>query len=97
MVMTIVPFNKRGRPWSDHGQTMVNSWSFCGRPWSWTMIDHGQNMVDHGLTMILPQGYAGQISLCHAKIEKNILKSFRHDQERWGGTIFGFYGGTQLL
>ena len=48
-----------GRPWSwqsfhftnmvDHGQTMVNWWSFHGRPWSMTMIDHG-------LTMILLQG-----------------------------------------
>ena len=27
MVMTIVPFNKHGRPWSDHGQLMVISWS----------------------------------------------------------------------
>ena len=25
MVMTIVPFNKHGRPWSDHGQLMVIS------------------------------------------------------------------------
>ena len=27
------------------------------------------------------------------------LKNFCHDQERWGGggTIFRFYGGTQLL
>ena len=63
MTMTI----DHGRPWSwpsfhftnmvDHGQTMVNWWSFHGRPWSMTMIDHGQTMVDHGLTMILLQGW----------------------------------------
>ena len=62
MTMTI----DHGRPWSwpsfhftnmvDHGQTMVNWWSFHGRPWLMTMIDHGQTMVEHGLTMILLQG-----------------------------------------
>ena len=52
MVMTIVPFYKHGRPWSDHGQLMVISWSTMVM----TMIDHGQTMVDHGLTMILLQG-----------------------------------------
>ena len=35
----------------------------------------------------------GQISLCHAKIEKISKKNFCHDQQRWGGgTIFRFYG-----
>ena len=28
---------------------------------------------------------------------KKYLKNFCHDQQRWGGAIFGFYGGTQLL
>ena len=37
--------------------------------------------------------YAGQISLCHAKIEKISKTECCHDQQRWGGTIFGFYGG----
>ena len=40
--------------------------------------------------------YAGQISLCHAKIKKISEKIFvMIDKD--GGTIFGFYGGTQLL
>ena len=61
MVMTIVPFNKRGRPWSDHGQFMVILWSTMvmdhDRPWS----EHGRPWSDHdpaarvmfsGLTMV---------------------------------------------
>ena len=47
MVMTIVPFNKRGRPWSDHGQFMVILWSTMvmdhDRPWS----EHGRPWSDH--------------------------------------------------
>ena len=73
MTMTI----DHGRPWSwpsfhltnmvDHDQTMVNWWSFHGRPWSMTMIDHGQTMVDHGLTIILLQGHNASLHLqgCH--------------------------------
>ena len=34
--------------------------------------------------------YAGQVCLCHAKIEK-YLKIFCHDQQKWGG------GGGQFL
>ena len=44
--------------------------------------------------------YAGQISLCHAKIEKISKKIFvmiNKDKMGGGGTIFGFYGGAQLL
>ena len=49
MVRTIVPFYKHGRPWSDHGQLMVISWS--------TMVnDHDRPWSNHGLTMILLQG-----------------------------------------
>ena len=47
MVMTIVPFYKHGRPWSDHGQLMVISWSTMvndhDRPWS----NHGRPWSDH--------------------------------------------------
>ena len=47
MVMTIVPFNKRGRPWPDHGQFMVILWSTMvmdhDRPWS----EHGRPWSDH--------------------------------------------------
>ena len=47
MVITIVPFNKRGRPWSDHGQFMVILWSTMvmdhDRPWS----EHGRPWSDH--------------------------------------------------
>ena len=28
---------------------------------------------------------------------KKYLKKSCHDQQRWGGGIFGLYGGTQLL
>ena len=45
--MTIVPFYKHGRPWSDHGQLMVISWSTMvndhDRPWS----NHGRPWSDH--------------------------------------------------
>ena len=38
--------------------------------------------------------YAGQISLCHAKIEKISKKKCCHDQQRWGGEQFlDFMGG----
>ena len=38
--------------------------------------------------------YAGQISLCHAKIEKISEKIFVMIDRDWGrGAIFGFYGG----
>ena len=47
MVMTIVPFYKHGRPWSDHGQLMVISWSTMvndhDQPWS----NHGRPWSDH--------------------------------------------------
>ena len=47
MVMTIVPFYKHGRPWSDHGQLMDISWSTMvndhDRPWS----NHGRPWSDH--------------------------------------------------
>ena len=37
--------------------------------------------------------YAGQISLCHAKIEKiSKKKIFMISKDGGGGTIFGFYG-----
>ena len=46
--MTIIPFNKHGRPWSDHGQLMVISWSTMvndhDRPWS----NHGRPWSNHG-------------------------------------------------
>ena len=29
-----------------HDQTMVKWWSYHDRPWSTTMIDHGQTMAD---------------------------------------------------
>ena len=32
--------------------------------------------------------YAGQISLCHAKIEKISKKIFSYDRQRWGGGQF---------
>ena len=37
--------------------------------------------------------YAGQISLCHAKIEKISKKIFVMINKDGGGAIFGFYGG----
>ena len=38
--------------------------------------------------------YAGQVSLCHAKIEKISEKIFvMINKDGGGGTIFGFYGG----
>ena len=60
MVMTIVPFHKHGRPWSDHGQMMVISWP---------------TMVDHGLTKILSQGRDSTFGLIvSVKRERMILK-----------------------
>ena len=42
--------------------------------------------------------YAGQISLCHAKIEKISKKNFFVMIDKDGrGTIFGFYGGTAVM
>ena len=47
IVMTIIPFYKHGRPWSDHGQLMVISWSTMvndhDQPWS----NHGRPWSDH--------------------------------------------------
>ena len=37
--------------------------------------------------------YAGQISLCHEKIERISEKFFVMINKDGGGTIFGFYGG----
>ena len=57
--------NDHGRPWSwpsfhftnmvDHGQTMVNWWSFHGRPWSMTMI-------------LLQGGHSGKSACIHGTI-----------------------------
>ena len=41
--------------------------------------------------------YAGQISLCHAKIEKISKKIFVMINKDGGGTIFGFYGGDTAV
>ena len=41
--------------------------------------------------------YAGQISLCHAKIEKICKKFFVMINKDGGGTIFGFYGGDTAV
>ena len=37
--------------------------------------------------------YAGQISLCHAKIERISEKKFCHDQQGWGTQFLDFMGG----
>ena len=47
MVMTIVPFYKRGRPWSNHVQMMVTGWSTIAI-WQWS------TMVWQWLTMVWP-------------------------------------------
>ena len=42
--------------------------------------------------------YAGQISLCHAKIEKISKKIFvMINKDGGGGTIFGFYKGDTAV
>ena len=62
MVMTIVPFNKRGRPWSDHGQLMVISWLTMvndhDRPWS----NHGRPWSDHDPAARVPVVATGNSS-----------------------------------
>ena len=56
--MTIVPFSKHGRPWSDYGQLMVISWS--------TMVNDHDPAARVILDAILPYngcfaGYFGYI------------------------------------
>ena len=41
--------------------------------------------------------YAGQISLCHARIEKISLKNFCHDRQRWGGNFWILWGDTAVM
>ena len=41
--------------------------------------------------------YAGQISLCHAKIEKISKKNFVMINKDGEGTIFGFYWGDTAV
>ena len=47
MVMTIVPFNKRGRPWSDHGQFMVILWLTMVMDHDRPLSEHGRPWSDH--------------------------------------------------
>ena len=51
-MVSLVPFNVHGRPWSNHGHTMDKPWFTMVA----TMYNHVQNMVDHGLTMVLMPG-----------------------------------------
>ena len=76
MVMTIVPFYKHGRPWSDHGQLMVISWSTMvndhDRPWS----NHGRPWSDHD--PVARVCYSEQFSAHLLKIIKTHQNTLEH-------------------
>ena len=62
-----------GRPWSNHGQTMVMSMADHGQQMA--MIDHGQNTVDHGLTIILSQEF--ELFELHKDITFELCNSYQ--------------------